>query len=84
MAGLQNSFEGIEEVDKAVGQLVAVDEPLSNEILAASRTMIAVYRPGFSYRPEQAIQRKSSFLNDGYFTSLTIMTESKTRMTGRM
>ena len=52
----QNSFEGIEEVDKAVGPLVAVDEPLSNEILAASRTMIAVYRPGFSYRPEQAIQ----------------------------
>jgi hypothetical protein len=55
-----DSFAGIEELDNALrGADAAADEeagPLSDELLAASRSLIAVYRPGWSYRPEQAIQ----------------------------
>jgi hypothetical protein len=58
---VHDSFAGIEDVDQALRQSVpfaALDYPdeLSGDILAGSRSLIAVYRPGFSYRPEQATQ----------------------------
>lgn len=58
---MHDSFAGIEDVDKTLRPLVpfaAMDytDQLSGDILAGSRSLIAVYRPGFSYRPEQATQ----------------------------
>jgi len=58
---MHDSFAGIEDADKSLRPLVsfgAMDEAdqLSGDILADSRSLIAVYRPGFSYRPEQATQ----------------------------
>ena len=58
---MHDSFAGIEDVDKALRPLDPfaamdyLDQP-SGDILAGSRSLIAVYRPGFSYRPEQATQ----------------------------
>jgi hypothetical protein len=56
-----DSFAGIEDMDKSIRPLApfgAMDsrEELSGDVLAGSRSLIAVYRPGLSYRPEQAIQ----------------------------
>ena len=58
---LQDSFASIEDVDKSIHLLVpsgAVEDPgqPSGDILAGSGSLIALYRPGFSYLPEQAIQ----------------------------
>jgi hypothetical protein len=53
-----DSFSSIEDVDKAVRPaqgMEAMDHP-SSGILANSGSLIAVYRPAFSYRPEQAIE----------------------------
>jgi hypothetical protein len=54
------SFSGIEEVDKALRPLVSATDqqadPLLEQALAATRKMIGIYRPGWSYRPDQAIQ----------------------------
>jgi len=58
---VHDSFAGIEDVDNALRPSVSSeamnypDEP-SGDILAGSRSLIAAYRPGFSYRPEQATQ----------------------------
>jgi hypothetical protein len=55
---VHDSFAGIEDVDKALApsrDRGEQDLP-SGDILAGSGSLIAVYRPGFSYRPEQAIQ----------------------------
>ena len=58
---VHDSFASIEDVDKALrplapfGVMVEGDQP-SGDILAASRSLIAVYRPGYSYRPEQAVR----------------------------
>ncbi len=43
-----DSFAGIENLDKIIGSV------LEDEASAPSRTMIALYRPGLSYRPDQA------------------------------
>ena len=57
-----DSFRSIEDLDKTVHPAPAanasdelLDQP-SAEALAAPRSLIALYRPGWSYRPEQAIQ----------------------------
>jgi hypothetical protein len=58
---VHDSFASIEDVDKALrplapfGAVVEGDQP-SSDILAGSRSLIAVYRPGYSYRPEQAVR----------------------------
>lgn len=56
-----DSFASIEEADeslRAAGPFGVLGDPeqASGGILADSRSMIAVYRPGFSYRPEQAAE----------------------------
>jgi hypothetical protein len=58
---LHDSFASIEDMDKSLGPLAsfgATDNPdqPSGGILADSRSMIGVYRPAFSYLPEQAVQ----------------------------
>jgi hypothetical protein len=63
-----NSFAGIEEIDKMVHtSSTSASETLfpANEILAAAKAVIAVYRPDYSYRPSQAIQgfQKARYLN---------------------
>lgn len=58
---VHDSFAGIEDVDKSIRPLAAFgamdegDQP-SGGVLAGSRSLIAVYRADFSYRPEQATQ----------------------------
>jgi hypothetical protein len=66
---LHDSFAGIEDLDKALSPLVpfgAMDEGEASAgvNLQGSRSMIAVYRPGLSYRPEQATQafRKARYI----------------------
>jgi hypothetical protein len=55
-----NSFGSIEEINQSVHSITLDREPadrfdrLSGALLAQSRTLIAIYRPGFSYRPDQA------------------------------
>src|SRR5207249_969364 len=54
-----NSFGSIEDVTEAHSSMLDKDlggrfSGLSGDVLAQSRTLIAVYRPGFSYRPDQA------------------------------
>jgi len=54
-----NSFGSIEDVMEAHSAMLDRDPGdrfggLSGDVLAQSRTLIAVYRPGFSYRPDQA------------------------------
>jgi hypothetical protein len=57
---VHDSFASIEGVDKALPPtpFAAMDEgeQPSGDLLAGSRSLIAVYRPGYSYRPEQATQ----------------------------
>lgn len=56
------SFAGIEELDKSLRPLAplpSADQPPDapfDQTLAATRSLIAVHRPGLSYRPDQAIQ----------------------------
>jgi hypothetical protein len=54
-----NSFASIEDVTEAHSAMLDNDRGdryggLSGDVLTQSRTLIAVYRPGFSYRPDQA------------------------------
>jgi hypothetical protein len=58
---VHDSFASIEAVDKSIHPPIpsgAMDDPgqSSGDILAGSRSLIAVYRPGFSYLPEQAVE----------------------------
>ena len=46
------SFASIEDLDKAAGPVL----PSREDPLALSRTLIAFYRPGWSYRADQAIR----------------------------
>jgi hypothetical protein len=46
------SFASIEELDKTVGPIA----PAQADPLALSKTLIAFYRPGWSYRADQAIR----------------------------
>jgi hypothetical protein len=62
LVAMHDSFRSIEDVDKTVHpppSLNGADEVLeqsSEEALPASRSMIASYRPAWSYRPDQAVQ----------------------------
>jgi len=57
-----NSFASIEALDKALhpflSEMPSVGQPdqLPGDVLAASRSLIALYRPAWSYRPDQAIR----------------------------
>jgi len=58
---VHDSFASIEAVDKSIPPPIpagAMDDTgqSSGDILAGSRSLIAVYRPGFSYLPEQAVE----------------------------
>jgi hypothetical protein len=58
---VHDSFASIENVDGSLGPLASFGTPdnpdqSSGDILAAARSLIAVYRPHYSYLPEQAIQ----------------------------
>ncbi len=58
---LHSTFASIEDLDKAVsvyytGITAANASLLGDEVLPSSRTWIARFRPGLSYRPEQAMQ----------------------------
>jgi hypothetical protein len=56
------SFASIEDLDKGLSAVTPLSPtidsaaPFQDDVLAPSRTMIATYRPGWSYRPEQAIR----------------------------
>lgn len=56
---LHDSFGSIEEVDKAIGASAALQaqvEASPDSGLAPSRAVIAIYRPGWSYRPDEAMK----------------------------
>jgi len=61
LVAAHDSFASIEDVDKAVRSLMPgrtsdgpPDQP-PGDVFAVSRSLIALYRPGFSYRADQAI-----------------------------
>jgi hypothetical protein len=62
LVALHDSFGSIEDVDKVVRPLTPGRTPedpldqLPNDVFAISRSLIAYYRPGLSYRPDQAIR----------------------------
>ena len=56
------SFASVEELDQKVSAMSPVrnlsdsSDPLQDDVLAPSRTMLALYRPAWSYRADQAIR----------------------------
>jgi hypothetical protein len=58
MIEAHNSFAGIEQIYEALRRVNPQDaaEPVSFELLGESRNLVAVYRPGLSYRSDQAIR----------------------------
>ena len=58
LLALHDSFAGIEDADKLLRQFPPADPPdqLPGDVFALSRSLIALYRPGLSYRPDQAIR----------------------------
>src|SRR5260370_13994030 len=56
------SFASVEDLDQRINALTPVrattgaSEPLQDDVLAPSRTMLAQYRANWSYRPAQAIR----------------------------
>jgi hypothetical protein len=56
------SFASVEELDQRLSALAPVrassdsSDPLQDDVLTPSRTMLAQYRPAWSYRPDQAIR----------------------------
>jgi hypothetical protein len=54
---LHDSFASLEDLDNYLKQVpLAPGATQSDELLNSSRALIAVYRPGLSYRPDQAVQ----------------------------
>ncbi len=59
---MHDSFASIEDLDRGLTSVppsrTATDtsDPFRDEVLAAPRTMIAIYRPAWSYRGDQAIR----------------------------
>jgi len=52
-ASIESTYEGLRNAGAAQTQ---GSEPVSFELLGESRTIVAVYRPGLSYRADQAIR----------------------------
>jgi hypothetical protein len=56
------SFASVEELDQKISALAPVrvfsdaSDPLQDDVLAPSRTMLALHRPNWSYRADQAIR----------------------------
>ena len=56
------SFASVEDLDQRIAALAPVRafsdaaDPLQDDVLAPSRTMLALFRPNWSYRPDQAIR----------------------------
>ena len=56
------SFAGVEDLDKAIGALAPASTTNEysgaspEDLLPSGRTLIAIYRPDWSYRPDQAIR----------------------------
>jgi len=56
------SFASVEDLDQKISALAPVrafsdaSDPLQDDVLAPSRTMLTLYRPNWSYRPDQAIR----------------------------
>lgn len=58
---LHDSFATIEDLDQAFSTVAPTGSltpfvPASDDVLAPSRTLIALYRPAWSYRPEEALK----------------------------
>ncbi len=68
MIELHDSFGNLEDLDRAVGSITFSTNgggpPQADELLPASKALIAVYRPGLSYRADQGVQ---SFPKARYF-----------------
>jgi hypothetical protein len=58
---LHQSFAEIEDLDRAIAATAVrgstYAEPSQEDLLAPTRTMILLYQPGWSYRPQEAIRR---------------------------
>jgi hypothetical protein len=59
---LHQTFAEIEDLDRAVASLqipgaAYAEQAWQEDILAPSRTMILLYQPGWSYRPQEAVRR---------------------------
>jgi len=56
------SFASVEDLDQRMAALAPVRaysdaaDPLQDDVLAPSRTILALFRPNWSYRPDQAIR----------------------------
>lgn len=54
------SFASIEGLDRGLSSVPVLpgtpSDPMQDDVLAPSRTMIALYRPGWSYRPAEAMR----------------------------
>jgi len=56
------SFASVEDLDQRISAVSPVrslgdtGDPLQDDVLMPSRTMLALYRPNWSYRPDQAIR----------------------------
>ena len=54
------NYASVEDLDKSVAAVAPLritnnpSDPMQDDVLAPSRTMLALYRPGWSYRPDQA------------------------------
>lgn len=57
---MHDSFASIENIDKALGgtfeSLGARPELAGDDVLSPSRALVALYRPAWSYRPEEAMR----------------------------
>ncbi len=54
---LHDSFASLEDLDKTLGALAPNSSTATPDVLLSpSRTLIGLYRPGLSYRPDQAAQ----------------------------
>ncbi|HWC99143.1 MAG TPA: hypothetical protein VG456_20425 [Candidatus Sulfopaludibacter sp.] len=58
---LHQTFAGIEDLDLALNSTPVRGstyvEPTQEDLLAPTRTMILLYQPGWSYRPQEAVRR---------------------------
>ncbi len=64
---LHDSFGNLEDLDRAVGSILFSTNgapPQADDLLPSSKALVAVYRPGLSYRADQGVQ---SFPKARYF-----------------